>query len=147
MTRKTKATKKPAVKKRAPAKSKPKEADVEGFFAALKHPLKKEYAEVRKIVLGADSKIGEGVKWNSLSFRTADYFATVNLRSADAVQLVLHRGATSKSGGKSMEIPDPKGLLIWLSSDRALLTLGAGPAFRANLPSLKKIVAAWVAQL
>lgn len=137
----------PAVKK-APASGKArKEDDVDGFFATFEHPLRKEYADVRKIVIGADKTISEGVKWNSVSFRTSDYFATVNLRSRDAVQLVLHRGATSKSGSKTMEISDPRGLLKWLSSDRALLTLGVGATFRGNLPALEKIVAAWVAQL
>lgn len=150
MTRKSvKAPAKTATstKKKAAAKTKPKEDDVDGFFASLKHPLKKEFAEVRKIVLGADGKISEGVKWNSVSFKTADYFATINWRSADSVQLVLHRGARSVSGGKDMEIPDPKGLLKWLSSDRALLTLGAGPAFAANRKALEAVIKAWVRQL
>lgn len=143
------ADKKPAARKPATTKPKPKpkEADVDGFFAALEHPLKKEYDALRKAVLGADKRISEGVKWNSVSFKTSDYFATINLRSADAVQLVMHRGAKSKSGEKAMDIADPKGLLKWLSSDRALLTLGAGPAFGANLPALKKIVAAWITQI
>lgn len=144
---KTSSKKKVAVKKAPPSKTKPKEDDVDGFFATLSHPLKKEFAEVRKIVLGADKRISEGVKWNSVSFKAADYFATINWRSADSVQLVLHRGARSVSGGKDMEIPDPKGLLKWLSTDRALLTLGAGPAFAANRKALEAVIKAWVKQL
>ncbi|MEQ8936316.1 MAG: DUF1801 domain-containing protein [Amphiplicatus sp.] len=133
--------------KRKTASAKPKEEDIDSFFAALKHPLKKEFAEVRRIVLGSDRKISEGVKWNSVSFKTADYFATINWRSADSVQLVLHRGAKSVSGGKDMDIPDPKGLLKWLSTDRALLTLGAGPAFAAIRKALEAVIRAWVKQL
>ncbi len=145
--KKATAIKKAAPKKAPAAKAKPKEDDVDGFFATLSHPLKKEFAEARKIVLDADKKISEGVKWNSVSFKTTDYFATINWRSADSVQLVLHRGAKSVSGGKEMDIPDPKSLLKWLSTDRALLTLGAGPAFAANRKALEAVIRAWGKQL
>jgi hypothetical protein len=134
-------------KQAAPVKSKTKVEDANAFFAALKHPLKKDIAEVRAIMLGADKKIGEGVKWNSLSFKTADYFATINLRSTDAVQLVFHRGAKSKDGEREMAMPDPKGLMKWLSSDRCLVTVGKGPEIAANRKAFEAVIRAWVRQL
>jgi len=143
--------KKPAPKAKAAAsagaKSSKKEVDIDGFFASLKHPLKKDIAEARAIMIGADGKIAEGVKWNSISFRTADYFATVNLRSTDAVQFVFHRGAKSKDGERDMKVADPKGLMKWLSSDRCLVTLGKGPDVTANKTAFIAIVKAWVRQL
>ena len=45
-------------------------ASVDEFLAALKHPHKTEIQLLRGIILGADPSIAEGVKWNSLSFRT-----------------------------------------------------------------------------
>ncbi len=134
-------------KKAPPAKAKKKADDVDAFFVSLKHPLKKEFAEVRAMVLGADRKIAEGVKWNSLSFRVEDYFATINLRSLDAVQFVFHRGAKSKDGEREMKVPDPKSLMKWLSSDRCLVTLGKGPEIAANRKAFEAIVKAWVRQL
>lgn len=131
----------------APVKSKAKVEDANAFFAALKHPLKKEIGEIRAIILGADRNIGEGVKWNSLSFKTADYFATINLLSVDKIQLVFHRGAKSKDGEREMAMPDPKGLMKWLSSDRCLVTLGKGPEIAANRKAFEAIVRAWVRQL
>lgn len=134
--------------KNAPArKAAGGEADVDGFFASLKHPLKKEIAEIRAVVLGVDKKISEGVKWNSVSFKTADYFATIHLRSINAVQLVLHRGVKSKDGGKEMTVPDPKGLMKWLSPDRCLVTLGKGRDIAANRKAFEDIIRAWVSQL
>lgn len=137
----------PASKKAPGRKATGKEPDVDAFFAALSHPLKKEIAEIRAIVLAADTKISEGVKWNSVSFKTADYFATIHLRSTNAVQLVLHRGAKSRDGGKEMAVPDPKGLMKWLSSDRCLVTLGKGRDIAANRKAFEAIVRAWVTQL
>lgn len=137
----------PPLRKEAHGKLKSAETDVGDFFVSLKHPLKDEIAEVRKLILAADKKISEGVKWSSVSFKTADYFATVHLRSKNAVQLVFHRGAKSKDGEKSMNVPDPEGLIKWVSSDRCLVTLGKGAEIAANRKAFEAIVKAWVRQL
>lgn len=141
------AAKKPKAKpKRATVKSSTgaaaRDGEVDAFLAGLDHPLKADIAAVRKIVLTADKAIAEGVKWNSVSFRKADWFATVNLRSKDVIQLVLHTGAKAK--GLELKIADPDGLLLWLAKDRALVTLGAGKALKANAKAFEAILKAWV---
>lgn len=123
------------------------EADdaVGAYLRGLKHPLKKEIEAVRLIILGANPKIGEGVKWNAPSFRTEnEWFATFNPRSKDSVQLVFHLGAKARADLKAFKIADPKGLLKWLSKDRALVTLGAGRDIPVNRKALEAIVRAWV---
>jgi hypothetical protein len=135
------ATKAP---KPAPKSSAKPEPTADAFMAALDHPLAADYAAVRKAILGADKSIADGVKWNSLSFRTTEWFATVNLRSRDSVQLVLHLGAKMGNEAPAEAIPDPKGLLKWLGKDRAMATLGAGAYLKANLPALKTLVKAWI---
>ena len=142
MTKSAPAKKAPA-KKVAAKKAKP-EPTADAFMAALEHPLAVDYAAVRKAILGTDPSIADGVKWSSLSFRTGEWFATVNLRSRDSVQLVLHLGAKVGKAVPAEEVPDPKGLLKWLGKDRALATLGAGPALKANLTALKPLVKAWI---
>jgi hypothetical protein len=127
--------------KKSTTKAQPTAAD---FMASLDHPLKVDYEAVRKTILAADKSIADGVKWNSLSFCTTEWFATVNLRSRDTVQLVLHLGAKVGKETPADAIPDPKGLLKWLGKDRAIATLGAGPALKANLPTLKTLVKAWI---
>ncbi|HEV7693372.1 MAG TPA: DUF1801 domain-containing protein [Hyphomonadaceae bacterium] len=117
--------------------------DASTFLAALDHPLKGDIEAVRKIVLSASPEIADGVKWNSLSFRKSDWFATVNLRSKDVVQLVFHTGAKVKDNPK-LDIPDPGGLLLWLAKDRALVTLGAGKTLKANAKAFEAIVKAWM---
>jgi Domain of unknown function (DU1801) len=130
-----------------PAKkaSKPKpESSASDFMAALNHPLAADYAAGRKTILSADKSITDGVKWNSLAFRTTEWFATVNLRSRDGVQLVLHLGAKAGKEAPAEAIPDPKRLLEWLGKDRAMATLGAGAGLKATLPALKAVVKAWI---
>ena len=129
---------------RAPATKTKTEPTADAFMAALDHPLATDYAAVRKAILSADKSITDGVKWNSLSFRTTEWFATVNLRSRDTVQLVLHLGAKVGKQAPADAIPDPKGLLKWLGKDRAMATLGAGAVLKANLPALKTLVKAWI---
>lgn len=130
---KTVAAKKPG------AKSEPSAAE---FLATLDHPLHAEIEAACKTILSADKSITGGVKWSSLSFRTTEWFATVNLRSRDSLQIVLHLGA--KAGKEAAAIPDPKGLLKWLGKDRALATLGSGAHLKASLPALKAIIKAWI---
>ncbi len=123
-------------------KARPSAAD---FMASLDHPLSAEIEAVRKAILGVDKSVSDGVKWNSLSFRTTEWFATVNLRSRDSVQLVLHLGAKAGKAADAESIPDPKGLLEWKGKDRAIATLGSGAKLTANLPALRAILKAWIA--
>jgi hypothetical protein len=49
-----------------------------------------------------------GTKWNAPSFRTTEFFATLNLRAKDGVDrvwLVLHLGAKVKDNAKDLQIP------------------------------------------
>jgi hypothetical protein len=121
------------------------ELSIDEFMTTLEHPLKADIEAVQKVILGADKSIIDGVKWNSLSFRMTEWFATVNLRAKDQVQLVMHLGAKVGKSAPAEAIPAPAGLLKWLGKDRALLSLGAGKALKGNLPALKAIAKAWIA--
>jgi len=114
------------------------------FLRELDHPLKEDVEVVRRMILDVSPEIREGIKWNAPSFRTVDYFATVNLRARDSVQLILHMGAKTKdSATKGVDIADPKGLLKWLAKDRCLMTLGSGKELRANKKAMQAILRQW----
>lgn len=118
---------------------------VDAFMQKLDHPLKKEIESVRTIILGVSPAIREGIKWNAPSFRTSEYFATVNLRSRESVQIVLHLGAKVREiPAKGLQIDDPRGLLKWLAKDRCMITLGAGREFTANRAALESIIGTWI---
>lgn len=129
------------VLQKAKAKTEPSADDL---LAQSDHPLKADIALVRKAIFSVDKSISDGVKWNSLSFRTSEWFATWNLRSRDTIQLVLHLGAKAGKTAPSDAIPDPKGLLKWLGKDRAIATLGSGATLKANISAVKAIVKAWI---
>lgn len=137
------AAKASAAKASAAKAAKPTD-DPSTFLAALAHPLKADIEAVRRAILGASPAITEGIKWNSPSFRTTEFFATVHLRATDQVQLVYHLGAKARPDLKAMSVADPSGLIKWLGKDRGLVSLGAGDGLRKNLPALAAITREWI---
>jgi hypothetical protein len=81
----------------------------------MKHPLKRVVEELRAIILGADSAIGEEIKWNAPAFFYTGIMAdfdpkqhrrhvvVFNLFKKDCVRLVFPSGA---------RIGDTSGLLV-----------------------------------
>ena len=114
-------------------------------MAELEHPLKAEIEAVRRIIRGVSPAIGEAIKWNAPSFRTTEFFATMNLRSRDQVQLIFHLGAKVRKDLKPLALADPAGLVKWLAKDRCMVTVGAGKAAQANKGALQAIVREWIA--
>jgi uncharacterized protein YdhG (YjbR/CyaY superfamily) len=117
---------------------------VDAFLKDLDHPLKAEVEAIRRVILGADPKIREGIKWNAPSFRTTEWFATLNLRQ-DHVWLILHLGAKKKAAAATgIDIPDPAGLLEWLAKDRAVVKFADAKDVRAKRAALASFVKAWI---
>lgn len=75
------------------------------------------------------------------------HFATVNLRSTAAVQLILHRGAKLRKTSNKLSIDDPAGLLKWLDKDRCPATLGDAADIRRNCAGFTQIVRQWIGYL
>lgn len=137
----TKATPKStaAVKKSAKVET------VDGFLAALDHPMKREIEALRAIIGGADPSIAEGVKWNAPSFRTTEYFATINCRSKRGLGVVLHFGAKVRDDTKKgVAIDDPSGLLEWLSTDRAMATFTDAKDIIAKKAAFAAVIRSWI---
>jgi hypothetical protein len=123
---------------------------VDAFLRDLNHPRKPEIEAIRRIILGVNPAIREGIKWNAPSFRTADYFATVNLRGkgdAERVWLILHTGAKAKGIAMKGRVADPTGLLKWLTADRCLVTFEGGKDIQVKRPALESVVRKWIKML
>lgn len=133
--------------KRTPADSQTDPAVV-AFLRALVHPRQRDVETVRQVILAASPEIREGIKWNTPSFRTTEWFATVNLRTKDGdrVRLILHTGA-KKTIAKGWSIADPTGLLQWLAKDRCVVTFTDGKDIEAKRAALQAIVRQWIALL
>jgi hypothetical protein len=122
-------------------------ADVERLLAALDHPRKPEILALRQIILGADPRIAEEVKWNAPSFRTTEHFATFHLRAKGGVQVVLHLGAKPRETPGRLPIDDPLGLLTWRSNDRALAQFADLREVEARREALAAIIRQWIAHV
>lgn len=121
---------------------------VNDFIAALNHPLKPEVIALRQIILGADSRISQGIKWNVPSFRTTEYFATFYLRAKESIQIILHFGAKPRAlPVGDIAIADPEALLTWLAKDRASVTFRNLAEINAHRPAFEAIIRAWIAHI
>jgi len=120
-------------------------AAVDQFMAALDHPFKAEIATLRAAILAVDPSIAEGIKWNSPSWRTTEYFATTHLRSKAGLGLILHLGAKVRDMPEDgVAIDDPAGLLKWLGRDRAQAEFSSATDLAAKLPALQALLKQWI---
>lgn len=117
---------------------------VEDFLAALDHPLAKEIAQVRKVILQADPRLREGVKWNAPSFFHHDWFATFHLRSAKEVVVILHLGAKTKAPLKARFVEDTAGLITWITNDRGKVAFTSAAEIEAKAASLQRLIRQWL---
>jgi hypothetical protein len=109
---------------------------VNEYMAKLEHPLKAEVEAVRKIILGASSKIGERIKWNSPSFYYKEDLAAFHLRPQDYIHLVLifPKGLIKESSG----------LLEGDYKDRRMAYFYDMKDVKSKEESLKRVVIEWV---
>jgi hypothetical protein len=71
-----------------------KSTEVDAWFRALDHPLKDAMLQVRAIILKADPRIGETIKWKSPTFVFEGNMASIDPRAKKHVQLMFHQGAS-----------------------------------------------------
>lgn len=113
---------------------------------AHRHPLRAEIDALRTLILNADPRIEEGVKWNTASFRIGEWFATLNgPRQVKEPMIILHAGAKAKGLVPKDRIADPDGLITWLGNDRAQVTFKDAAAIKEHSAALKRLVQAWIA--
>jgi len=121
---------------------------VETFLESLDHPFKKEILALRRTILAADKGIAEGIKWNVPSFRTSEYFATLNLRAKKGVGVILHFGAKKNDiSTTGVAIADPDSLLEWLGKDRAQVTFRDLKDITAKRSSFINLIRQWIKHL
>lgn len=131
--------------------------DVDAYMAALEHPLKRELESLRRLIRGADPAIREGIKWNSPSFRTSEWFATINVcgggrpprpKDPPSLRMILHTGARATAAAKAgFTIADPRGLLKWLGKDRAMVTIANAEDLRVKRTGLTAIFREWARRM
>lgn len=118
---------------------------VSAFMLALDHPFKKEIEVLRRIILGADPSIAEGIKWKVPSFRTTEYFATMHLRAKSGIGVILHLGAKVRaSSSPEVEINDPARLLQWMGADRAMVIFADANEIGSKRRAFDAVLKQWI---
>jgi hypothetical protein len=118
---------------------------VNEFMDKLEHPLKSEMEAVRTVILSADNKITEGIKWKAPSFYFNGYFATFNPRAREFVQVIFHQGAKAKDNGPDgLKIDEDGGLLDWLAKDRCSAKFFNMEDIASREAALRSVVNQWI---
>lgn len=121
---------------------------VSALLDQVDHPLRKEMDRLRKLILATDDRITEGVKWNTASFRTHEWFATLNgPRQVDRPMVILHAGAKVKGLPIKDRVADPDGLLRWLGGDRAQLLFADMTDIERKAPAFQQLLRVWIEQV
>lgn len=112
------------------------------------HPLRDAMDLLRGIVLDADPHIEEGVKWNTASFRTTEWFATLNgPKQVKEPMIVLHAGAKAKGRKLNEMIEDPTGMVTWLGADRGMITFSLVADIEERRVDLQDLIRTWIAHI
>jgi hypothetical protein len=101
---------------------------------------------LRQAILAADPGIVENEKWNSPNF-VYDGVDRVTLRvhPKGGVQVILHRGAKTRSDAADFHFDDPTGLLAWPAPDRGVLKVDTLAEAQALSGEITQLVRRWIA--
>lgn len=113
-------------------------------LSEIGHPMPEVVQQLRELILAVDPTIEEGIKWNSMSFRTTEWFATLNQRALDRVEFVFHLGAKVKGAEIQAAIPDIPDCVEWKSGDRCLVTFRTPQEAEDRKDSLRSFVKEWI---
>ncbi|NCT68626.1 MAG: DUF1801 domain-containing protein [Rhodanobacteraceae bacterium] len=119
-------------------------AAVDAFMQALDHPHKDAIEALRRVLLGLDPAVAEGIKWNAPSFRTSGYFATTHLRAKTGIGVILHLGAKARELPDGLRIDDPAGLLTWLGTDRAMVAFADADDLHGKREAFERVLRQWL---
>jgi hypothetical protein len=114
----------------------PSSPEVDAWFAKYDSPMKPVVQRVREIILDADPRIGECIKWQSPTFTFGGNLASFNPRSKHHASLMFHTGA---------EIPGRFPSLEGSGDVARFMKLASVAAADAARHELEAIVQAWCA--
>ena len=119
--------------------------EVTKFLDDLHHPLRPEIEQLRLIILSADGRMKENIKWNgpNYCFENEDRI-TMKIHPPKQIQLIFHRGVKKLTQPNDKIIDDNSGLLVWKENDRAVASFRDINGIRKYESELQKIVNKWI---
>lgn len=126
--------------------TKPKlQPEVSEFLNALNHPLSNEIETLRNIVLSAEPKLIETIKWNGPNYvYNNDDRITMKVQPPKLIHLIFHTGAKKQALPKNKLIDSKSKLLEWKDNARAVIAFKTMAEISASEKELQGIVKAWL---
>jgi hypothetical protein len=112
----------------------PPSKEVDAWFARYENPMKEVVLRVRAIVLGADPRIEECIKWQAPTFTFEGNLASFFPKSKQHASLMFHMGARIPGTHPRLEGSGDTGRMLKIAS--------IDEANRAK-PDIERIVQAW----
>ena len=112
----------------------PRQREVDAWFAGFDHPLKDAMYRVREIILDADDRMDECIKWKTPTFTFNGNMMSFNPRSKAHVSLLFHTGAT---------IPGDHPRLEGGGAIARYMKIVDLPDAESAKPELESVVASW----
>jgi hypothetical protein len=109
--------------------------EVDAWFAAYANPQKDLVQAVREIVLDADDRVTEAIKWQAPTFMYRGNIASFYPKATKHVSLMFHTGAS---------LPDPDGLLEGTGDTSRVAKFQDADDLAAKSDSLRGLIAAWI---
>jgi hypothetical protein len=119
--------------------------EVTKFLDDLYHPLRAGIEQLRMIILNADDRITENIKWNgpNYCFENQDRI-TMRVHPPKQIQVIFHRGIKKLVQPKDKIIDDNSALLVWKENDRAVVSFKDIKSVEKSGSELKDIVNKWI---
>ena len=108
--------------------------DVDAWFEAYDNPMKEAVKRTREILIGADARIEEVVKWSTPTFTYKGNLVSFQPRAKQFVSLLFHTGAS---------IPGEHPLLEGGGDTARYARLDDVEAVERARPELEAVVRAW----
>jgi hypothetical protein len=112
----------------------PRSKEVEAWFARYDNPRKDVVLRMREIILRADPRIGECIKWQAPTFTYEGNLASFYPKSKEHASLMFHTGA---------RIPGRHPRLEGTGGTSRVMKIGSVAEADAARPDLERIVRAW----
>ena len=112
----------------------PKSKDVESWLSRYENPMKDVVLRMRDIILGADPRVGECIKWQAPTFTYEGNLASFYPKSKQHASLMFHVGA---------RIPGRHPRLEGSGDTSRVMKIGSVVEANAARKDLERIVRAW----
>ncbi len=112
----------------------PSAPDVDAWFERYENPMKPVVQRIREIVLEADPRISETIKWQAPTFTYKGNLASFYPKSKQHASLMFHQGA---------QIPGEHPRLEGSGNTSRVMKIGSLEEAEAVRPELEALVRAW----